>query len=123
MIDKELTDQIIGAAIEVHRYWGPGLLESIYEKSLEHELALRKLRIHRQKPLELKYKDLPLGEDYRVDLLVEDKVCVELKVVRELLPIHEAQLLSYMRLTGCRVGLLINFNVVLLKAGIKRMVL
>jgi len=123
MMEEELTDKIIGAAIEVHRYWGPGLLESIYEKSLAHELSLRHVEVRRQLPLNLKYKDLPLEDDFRVDLVVEGKVVVELKVVKELAPIHEAQLLTYMKLTQCRVGLLINFNVVKLKDGIKRMVL
>ncbi len=123
MIEGELTEQIIGAAMEVHSYWGPGLIESIYEKSLAHELSLRGVAVHRQVPLNLKYKDLTLDDDYRVDLIVAGKVIAELKVVKELVPIHEAQLMTYMKLTQCRVGLLINFNVVKLKDGIRRLVL
>ena len=123
MIEEALTDKIIGAAMEVHSYWGPGLIESIYEKSLSHELCLRGIKVGRQVPLNLTYKDLVLDDDFRVDLIVDGKVIVELKVVTELAPIHEAQLLTYMKLTKCRVGLLINFNVVKLRDGIKRMVL
>ena len=123
MIEKELTEQIIGAAMEVHSYWGPGLLESIYESSLAHELTSRNLQCQKQLPLNLKYKGLPLDEDYRLDLMVEGKVIVEAKAVQQLAPIHEAQLLTYMKLTKCKVGLLINFNVLKLKDGIKRMVL
>ena len=124
-MDKELdlTEKIIGAAIEVHNYWGPGLLESIYEKSLTHELALRGVSVQRQVHLDLKYKDLVLDDEFVLDLVVEGKVIVELKVVKELAPIHEAQLITYMKLTGCKVGLLINFNVLKLKDGIRRIVL
>lgn len=117
----ELTRTIIGAAMEVHNYWGPGLIESIYEKSLAHELALRNIKVKRQVKLRLKYKDLELGDDYTLDLIADGKVIVELKVVKELAPIHEAQLMTYMKLTECRVGLLINFNVVKLKDGIRRL--
>ena len=111
-MDKELdlTEKIIGAAIEVHNYWGPGLLESIYEKSLAHELELRGVSVKRQVRLDLKYKDLILDDEFVLDLVVEGKVVVELKVVKELAPIHEAQLITYMKLTGCKVGLLVNFN-------------
>ena len=123
MIEKELTEQIIGAAMEVHSYWGPGLLESIYEKSLYHELTLQGIEVRRQVPLNLKYKGLALDDDFRVDLIVEGKAVVELKVVKDLQPVHEAQLLTYMKLTNSPVGLLINFNVASLKHGIKRMVL
>ena len=123
MIEEVLTQKIIGAAMEVHSWWGPGLVESIYETSLHHELSLRGVKVQKQVPLELKYKDLILDNDFRIDLLVDGKVVVELKVVKELAPIHEAQLLTYMKLTKCRVGLLINFNVVHLKDGIKRLVL
>ena len=124
-MDKEidLTEKIIGAAIEVHNYWGPGLLESIYEKSLAHELMLRGLQVDRQVRLNLKYKDLDLGDEFALDLIVDGKVIVELKVVKELTPIHEAQLITYMKLTNCKVGLLINFNVLKLKDGIRRIVL
>lgn len=117
----ELTGTIIGAAMEVHSYWGPGLIESIYEKSLAHELALRNVEVKRQVKLQLKYKDLELDDDYRIDLIADGQVIVELKVVKELSPIHEAQLMTYMKLTDCKVGLLINFNVVQLKEGIRRL--
>ena len=124
-MDKELDliEKIIGAAIEVHNYWGPGLLESIYEKSLAHELVLRGVNVQRQIRLDLKYKDLILDDEFVLDLVVEGKVVVELKVVKELAPIHEAQLITYMKLTDCKVGLLINFNVLKLKDGIRRIVL
>ncbi|VGO23004.1 GxxExxY protein [Pontiella sulfatireligans] len=123
LIEEELTDKIIGAAIEVHKYWGPGLLESIYEKSLAIELEKRGVPFKRQVELKLSYKGVSLDEDFRLDLIVGDKVVVELKVVKELAPIHEAQLLTYMKLTNCKVGLLLNFNVSTLKQGIKRLVL
>ena len=123
MIEEELTQQIIGAAIEVHRHWGPGLYEDIYEKSLCHELRMRDVRFENQVKLPLIYKGETVGDDLRLDLIVENKVIVELKAVKALEPIHEAQLITYMKLTKCRVGLLINFNVPVLKDGIKRMVL
>ncbi|MGJ8654431.1 MAG: GxxExxY protein [Opitutaceae bacterium] len=123
LIEEDLTKEIIGAAIEVHRYWGPGLMESIYEKSLAVELEKRAIPFKRQLKLELNYKGVVLDEDFRLDLIIGDKVVVELKVVKELAPIVDAQLLTYMRLTGCRAGLLINFNVPVLKDGIKRLVL
>jgi len=123
MKEEALTEKIIGAAIEVHNYWGPGLVESIYEKSLAHELELRGIEVRKQVSLDLKYKDMVLDDDFRIDLIVDGKVIIELKVVKELAPIHEAQLLTYMKLTKCSVGLLINFNVVKLVQGIKRLVL
>jgi GxxExxY protein len=123
MIEEQLTEQIIGAAIEVHKYWGPGLYEDIYEKSLCHELTLRGVRFQNQVRLPLIYKGVRVGEDLKLDVIVGDKVVVELKVVTEFAPIHEAQLLTYMKLTKCRVGLLINFHVPVLKDGIKRFVL
>ena len=123
LIEEDLTEKIIGAAIEVHKYWGPGLLESIYEKSLAIELERQGIPFKRQMELKLSYKGVSLGEDFRLDLIVGGKVVVELKVVKELSPIHEAQLLTYMKLTNCRVGLLLNFNVPVLKQGIKRLVL
>ncbi len=123
MIESDLTEQIIGAAIEVHKHWGPGLYEEIYERSLCHELRLRKVAFESQVNLPLLYKGERVGDDLRLDLIVEGKVVVELKAVKALEPIHEAQLLTYMKLTGCKVGLLINFNVSVLKQGIKRMVL
>ena len=121
--ERELTEKIIGAAMEVHNYWGPGLLESIYEKSLAHELRLRGIEVKRQVSLDLKYKDLSLGDEFSLDLIIEGEVVVELKVVKEIAPIHEAQLLTYMKLTGCKVGLLINFNTLMLRDGIRRLVL
>lgn len=123
LVEGELTEEIIAAAIEVHKYWGPGLYEEIYEKSLCHELHLRDIPFESQVRLPLVYKGEQVGEDLRLDLIVGDKVIVELKVVKKLEPIHEAQLLTYMKLTKCQVGLLLNFNVPTLKEGIKRLVL
>ena len=125
LIDEytELTGTIIGAAMEVHSHWGPGLIESIYEKSLAHELQLRGVKVQRQVKLQLKYKDLELDDDFTLDLIADGKVIVELKVVKELAPIHQAQLMTYMKLTDCKIGLLINFNVVHLKEGIRRLTL
>ncbi len=123
LTETALTEQIIGAAIDVHRHWGPGLYEEIYEKSLYHELRLRQVPFENQIGLPMIYKGERVGNDLRLDLIVDGKVVVELKAVKELEPIHEAQLLTYMKLTACRVGLLINFNVPVLKQGIKRMVL
>ena len=123
MMEESITEQIIGAAIEVHRYWGPGLYEEIYERSLCRELSLRKIPFETQVQLPLVYKGATVGDDLRLDLIVANKVVVELKVVNELAPIHEAQLLTYMKLTKSRVGLLVNFNVSVLKDGIKRFVL
>ena len=119
--ERELTEKIIGAAMEVHTYWGPGLIESIYEKSLAHELSLQSIEVKRQVRLDLKYKDLALDDEFVLDLIVDGAVVVELKVVKELAPIHEAQLMTYMKLTGCKVGLLINFNVLKLKDGVRRL--
>jgi GxxExxY protein len=118
-----LTQQVIGAAIEVHRHLGPGLLESAYEACLAYELQQLGLRYERQKPLPLVYKAIHLDEGYRIDLLVEQKVIVELKAVEKIAPVHEAQVLSYLRLSGCKVGLLLNFNVKLLKTGIRRFIM
>jgi GxxExxY protein len=112
------TSPIIGAAIEVHRNLGPGLLESAYEECLCHELHLRGIDFKRQVPLPLLYKGLKLDCGYKLDLIVQDEIILELKAVEKLLPIYEAQLLTYLRLTGKRVGLLINFNVPLLTQGI-----
>ncbi|MBX3403274.1 MAG: GxxExxY protein [Phycisphaeraceae bacterium] len=123
MLDEELTEQVIGAAIEVHRTLGPGLLESSYEACLAHEMELRGLRIARQLPLPIVYKKAHLDAGYRLDLVVEDQVVIELKHVEKLLPIHEAQLITYLKLSGKRVGLVINFNVRVLKDGILRRVL
>ncbi len=120
---NRLTEKIIGAAIEVHRHLGPGLLESTYEACLEYELQEAGLSVERQKSLPLVYKKIKLDQGYRLDLLVEKQVVVELKTVEKLTPVHNAQLLSYLKLSGCKVGLLINFNVKLLKYGIRRFVL
>jgi len=119
---NEITEQVIGAAIQVHRTLGPGLLESAYEACLAFELTKRGLRVEQQKPLPIVYDEVRIDCGYRLDLVVEGQVIVELKSVEKLLPIHEAQLLSYLKLSGCPVVLLINFNVPLLKNGIRRMV-
>jgi GxxExxY protein len=111
MMEKDATEGIIGGAIEVHRILGPGLLESVYEECLAVELGLRGLRCERQRVIPLEYKGQRLGVDLRIDLLVEDRVVVELKAVEKLLPVHEAQVITYLRLTGKPFGLLINFNV------------
>jgi GxxExxY protein len=118
-----LTDRVIGAAIEVHRILGPGLLESVYQKCLCHELALRGVPFRPQVELPVIYKDVDLGCNFVMDILVEDNLVLELKAVEKLAPIHEAQLLTYLRLSGMRRGLLLNFHQPLLRDGIKRMVL
>ncbi|MCA9952161.1 MAG: GxxExxY protein [Anaerolineales bacterium] len=115
-----LTDKIIGAAIEVHKYLGPGLLESAYETCLAYELNALGLKAEQQKPLPVIYKDIFLDHGYRIDLLVEGTVIVELKTVEEITDVHKAQILSYLKFSGCKTGLLINFNVALLKNGIQR---
>lgn len=120
--EGELTRSIVGAAIEVHKHLGPGLLESTYEECLCRELELRNITFERQKPLPLEYKGVKLDCGYRLDLLVESRVIVEIKSVETLAPIHEAQILTYLRLALVKVGLLINFNVPVLKDGIKRFV-
>jgi len=122
LYQEELTGQIIGAAIEVHKQLGPGLLESTYQACLCHELELRRIPYECQKPLPLEYKGIKLECGYRIDLLVAGLVIVEIKSVETLAPIHEAQLLTYLKLTGVRIGFLINFNVVVLKNGIRRLV-
>ena len=120
---SDCSNDIIGAAIAVHRALGPGLLESTYEACLVYELVQRGLRVEQQKALPVCYQGVYLDCGYRIDLLVEDSVIVELKAVEKLEPIHEAQLLSYLKLSGVKVGLLINFNVEILKNGLKRRVL
>lgn len=117
---NSVTEAIIGAAIEVHKALGPGLLESTYEVCLLHELGKRGLKVEKQVPIPVVYDTVRLDAGYRIDLLVEDEVIVELKAVDTLHPIHEAQLISYLKLSDKTVGLLINFNVRLLKNGIKR---
>ena len=120
-LDK-ITEEVIGAAIAVHRELGPGLLESAYEACLAYELAQRGLAVERQKALPVTYREVKLDCGYRIDLLVEKEVIVELKAAKRLESIHQAQLLSYLKLSGHKVGLLINFNVRMLKNGIRRMV-
>lgn len=122
-IDNDsLTEQIIGAAIQVHRELGPGLLESAYEACLCHELSQNCLKIERQETVPIFYKGIRLDAGYRLDLIIEDLIIIEIKAVSALLPIHEAQLLSYLKLIGRGRGLLINFNVKMLKQGIRRLV-
>jgi len=116
-----LTGDIIGAAIEVHRALGPGLLESAYELCLMYELRLRRLNVEHQKPLPIFYKDVILDCGYRLDIVVENQVIVEIKSVSGISPIHEAQLLSYLKMSDYKRGLLINFNVTMLKDGLRRM--
>ena len=123
LIQEQLTEAIIGSAIEVHRELGPGLLESAHEECLCHELHLRGFRFQRQIELPVAYKGLKLDCGYRLDVLVEDTVLAELKAIEYIIAIHRAQLLTYLRLSGKRVGLLINFNAAVLKDGIVRMVL
>ncbi len=123
LLFEELTHDIRGAAIEVHKELGPGLLESAYEECLFHELRLRELSVRRQVVVPVAYKGVTLDCGYKLDLLVEDKVVLELKSVDCIAPIHEAQLLTYLKLSGKRVGLLMNFNSVLMTEGITRLVL
>jgi GxxExxY protein len=120
--ENEITEKVIGAAIEVHRHLGPGLLESAYEQCLCYELSSLGLMFQRQMPVPILYKGIKLDSVYKVDLFVEGSVIVELKAVEELLPIHKAQLLTYLKASNMRVGLLINFNVPILINGLKRMV-
>ena len=120
---NELTHEVIGSAIEVHRALGPGLLESTYRECLCRELMIRGIPFKRERGLPLEYKGIKLECGYRIDILVADRVVVEVKTVESLAPIHDAQLLTYLRLGGWRIGLLINFNVVVLKDGIRRRIL
>ena len=119
----DLSQQVIGCAIEVHRELGPGLLESTYEKCLLHELQIHNIECKNQVTLPVEYKGINLDAEYRIDLFIEDSLIIELKSVESLLPIHNAQLLTYMKLAKVKTGLLINFNNKLLKNGIKRLVL
>lgn len=123
LLYKEVSNQVIGAAIEVHRELGPGLLESAYEECLAHELSLRGIPFVRQLDVPLDYKGVRLDVGYRIDLLINDVIVIELKTVQKILPIHEAQLLTYLRLLQKPVGLLMNFSVPVLKDGIVRRVL
>ena len=118
---EQLINKVIGAAIEVHKNLGPGLLESAYEECLCHEFDLRKLSYERQKELPIEYKGAKLDCGYRLDVVVAQSLILELKACESLEPIHEAQLLTYLKLTGIKVGLLINFNLPVLKDGIKRL--
>jgi len=120
---NRITGGVIGAAIEVHRQLGPGLLESSYRECLCREPLLRSVPFEREKPLPLEYKGIHLGCGYCLDLLVAESVVVEVKAIEALAPIHEAQLLTYLRIGGWRLGLLINFNVAVLKSGIRRRIL
>ena len=123
MLHEELSHAVIGAAIEVHRCLGPGLLESAYQQCMCHELTLRHISFRKEVDLPVRFKGILLDCGYRMDLVVEDLIVVELKAVERLLPIHEAQLLTYLRLSGMRVGLLINSNVPVLTDGVIRRVL
>ncbi len=123
LYEEELTRQIIGAAIEVHRTLGPGLLESAYQSCLAQELGLRGIPFHSEVPIPVSYKGVNLECGFRLDLLVADKVVLEIKSVEAVLPVHEAQLLTYLRVSGHQVGLLINFNVAVLREGITRRVI
>jgi GxxExxY protein len=123
LVHGEITEKVLGAAIEVHKHLGPGLLESTYEACLCHELGLRGLSFERQVHLPLEYKGLRVNAAFRLDLVVEGKIIIELKSQEGILPVHEAQLMTYLKLTGVRVGLLLNFNVPVLKDGIVRRVL
>jgi GxxExxY protein len=123
LVQEQLTERIIGSAIDVHRELGPGLIESAYEECLCHELHLRGLSFRRQVDLPISYKGLKLDCGYRLEIVVEDSVLIELKSIEQILPIHQAQLLTYLHLSGNKVELLINFNVTVLKNGIVRRVL
>jgi GxxExxY protein len=123
MDENELSNVILGAAIEVHRSLGPGLLESVYEECLAYELVQRHVPFERQKPIPVVYKSVHLDCGFRADLIVANLVLVEMKAVEQLLPIHDAQVLTYLKLAHCKLGLLLNFNVPRLRDGMKRLVL
>jgi len=120
---EELTERIISAGIEVHKYLGPGLLESAYEQCLCHELYLRGIKFQRQRSLPLEYKGIKLDCSYRLDILVEGQIVIELKTIEKILPVHQAQLLTYLKLLPAKVGLILNFREARLKDGICRLVL
>ncbi|MEI7676067.1 MAG: GxxExxY protein [Bacteroidales bacterium] len=120
MTENEISDKIIGCAIEVHKTLGPGLLESAYSECLYFELKKLGLKVEKEKPLPLVYKDVKLEVGYRLDLIVEEKVIVELKAVEAITDVHLAQVLTYLKLSGCKLGLLMNFNVIRLVEGLKR---
>ncbi|MFH0865908.1 MAG: GxxExxY protein [Bacteroidota bacterium] len=122
MIENEITEKIIKCAMSVHTALGPGLLESAYEECLFYELSQEGLQAVKQKPLPLIYKEVKLECGYRVDILVENKVVVEIKAVEAFNDVHLAQVLTYLKLSGCKIGLLLNFNVLHLRNGIKRVI-
>lgn len=123
LLYRELTGKIVDCAITVHKLLGPGLLESAYEECLQYELSSCGLKTLKQLPMPLVYKEKKLDIGYRIDLLVDDKVIIEVKSVDALNPVHMAQIMTYLKLSGCRIGLLINFNVPFLKDGIRRIIL
>ena len=122
MTENELSNIILGCAIDVHKQLGPGLLESAYQECLFYELSEKGLKVQKEKPMPIVYKDVKLDHGYRIDLLVEDKVVVELKTVEELNEVHTAQILTYLGLGNYKLGLLLNFHVTALKNGIKRII-
>jgi GxxExxY protein len=122
MIENEISKKIIGCAIEVHRQLGPGLLESAYQECLLYELKLAGLKVQKEKPMPIVYKQIKLDHGYRIDLLVEDKVVIEIKTVDALIDVHTAQVLTYLKLGNYKLGLLLNFQVAVLKNGIKRVI-
>ncbi len=122
MTENEISEKIIGCAIEVHKSLGPGLLESAYQECLFYELKKASLIVEKQKPLPLIYKEVKLDAGYRLDLIVEGKVIIEVKSIEVLNDIHTAQVLTYLKVSGCKLGLLINFNVLRLIDGLKRLV-
>jgi GxxExxY protein len=121
-LSRSRTHDIVGAAIEVHRRLGPGLLESAYETCLGRELFIRGIRFQSQVPLPLDYRGLRLDCGYRLDIVVDNSIIIEVKAVRKVLPVHRAQVLTYLKLTSCRLGLLINFNVEVLRSGLYRII-
>jgi GxxExxY protein len=122
LMQRELTEQVIGLAISVHRELGPGLLESVYETCLGHELKSAGIAFRRQAPIPVEYRGIRLNTGFRADFLISDDLIVEIKAVERLMATHEAQLLTYLRMSGCQVGLLLNFNAVRLKDGLRRLV-
>ena len=120
---NKLSNRIIGLAIEVHRYLGPGLLESTYQQCLAYEFRENGINFFLEHPIPIKYKNIEINCAFRADFIVEDSIILELKAVEKILPIHEAQLITYLKITGIKLGLIINFNFKLLKNGIKRMIL
>ncbi len=123
MDENEWSSKIIGASIEVHRHLGPGLLESVYQECLAREFSIQNIPFQKELSQLIKYKDVLMDCGFRLDFLVDEKVVVELKTVDKILPVHKAQLMTYLKLTHCKLGILINFNVPVLKNGIERIVL